>query len=430
MANDQMELAAIGDKVKTGLQHFEERKALLIELRSKAEGLKITSIDDKESITSVSLIRKSLKSARVEIEKEGKAMRDPLTQISRLVSEKEKELVAIIEPTEKALLAQEKWVDDEKARIEQERVNARLERLKQYGAGLAEEYVKLLSDEDFETVVDRARVAFEAEQKEKAEQEKQRRAKEEQDEKDRQELLELRKKNEEREKELKEQEEKLEKERERLRKEKISARQDHLIRLGFRRHGDAFLYRDITIDQDAIEIVSDADWKDNMVTVVNRINECQKKEEQELKEKREKEQQEMIRTQARIRELLKLGFVFDTQLDTFVFDRLNVPQELIEKYDDSKWESLLLRMQNDVTDLKAQEQARRTAEEWERTNQLKDREKLQIVIDQIKAIQFPDMDSAKARKVVNEAKILLENVVGHITNSIKPVTKTRQTQAA
>ena len=63
------EISVIAQNIDTGLQAFEKRKSELTELKSQATGLKITSIDDKDSIHQVSIIRKKLKSARVEIEK-------------------------------------------------------------------------------------------------------------------------------------------------------------------------------------------------------------------------------------------------------------------------------------------------------------------------------------------------------------------------
>src|SRR5438034_265480 len=102
--NNNSEILAIANKIQSGLQAFEQRKAELTELKAEAHGLKIESIEDKVTISAVSTIRKKLKVARVQIEKEGKSMRDPLTQMNKTISAKEKELVDIIEPTEKELL--------------------------------------------------------------------------------------------------------------------------------------------------------------------------------------------------------------------------------------------------------------------------------------------------------------------------------------
>lgn len=164
----QNEISVIAEKIDTGLQAFEERKAELSVLKEQAIGLKITSIDDKVTISQVSMIRKKLKSSRVEIEKEGKSMRDPLTRISKLISEKEKELVAIIEPTEKELLRQEQWVDDEKERIRLEaeaietaRVQDRINKLSAFGYAIDYDTVKNYDDASFEHAVETAKAEYE-----------------------------------------------------------------------------------------------------------------------------------------------------------------------------------------------------------------------------------------------------------------------------
>lgn len=173
------QLTVIANKIDSGLESFEQRKSELIELKEEADGLKIESIEDKETINQVSVIRKKLKSARVEIAKEGKLMRDPLTTISRIISDKEKELIAIIEPTEKGLQDQEKWVEEEKEKIrlaeiakEEARIQARINSLAQYGFEIDYSDIKSMSDETFEKYVDAAKVQFEKDQTEKAEAER------------------------------------------------------------------------------------------------------------------------------------------------------------------------------------------------------------------------------------------------------------------
>jgi hypothetical protein len=168
----QNEISVIATKIDTGLQAFETRKSELTELKTEANGLKITSIDDKVSINQVSTIRKKLKAARVEIEKEGKAMRDPLTRFSKLISEKEKELVAIIEPTEKELLAQENWVDSEKERIKQEAVAARMEKLSFSGKTFDPIYIGSLDNETFNLILNNTTLEYERELASKAEAER------------------------------------------------------------------------------------------------------------------------------------------------------------------------------------------------------------------------------------------------------------------
>lgn len=182
------EIAVIETKIDLGLLAFEERKAQLAELKSEADGLKIESIDDKETISQVSTVRKKLKSARVDISKEGKAMRDPLTAISRMISDKEKELIDIIEPTEQQLQQQEKWVQDEKERIRQEeirleneRIQKRIDGLAAYGFQIDYADIKQMSEETFGKYLEAAKSQFEKAELEKAESERIRKEQQEQD---------------------------------------------------------------------------------------------------------------------------------------------------------------------------------------------------------------------------------------------------------
>lgn len=169
-------IAVIANMINSGLVAFEERKAKLTEIKNQCDHLTIESLDDKQGIMQVVTYRKKLKSERVEITKEGKSMRDPLTQLSRTICEKENELIAIIEPTEKLLLSKEKWVEQEKERIsielenkEKERIQSRIDRLAQYGFAIDLNFIKGLDDDSFEKVVSNARIEHEKELAKKAE---------------------------------------------------------------------------------------------------------------------------------------------------------------------------------------------------------------------------------------------------------------------
>jgi hypothetical protein len=213
----ETEMVQIGKKITTGIAAFENKKADLEQLKLKAVGLKITDINDKTTIVKVSGIRKELKAARVEIEKEGKLMRDQLTTINRGISAKEKELVSIIEPTERELMAQEKWVEDEKEKIrlederkEQERIQARVNQLAAYGFTIDINQIQTLSDDDFQSVLDDAKVEFDKEQAAKAEAERLAKEEAEKLQREREELEQLRKEHNEREAKLKEEADKIE----------------------------------------------------------------------------------------------------------------------------------------------------------------------------------------------------------------------------
>lgn len=168
------EIQAIANDINKGIEAFEMRKAELIELASQAEGLDIESIDDRESIREVARLRKDLKSARVEIQKEGKAMRDPLTGISKFIIEKEKELVAIIEPVEQDLKSKEDWIKAEKERIaeelrrkEEEKINKRINALAELGFKIDYSDLKVMTDEEFDELLNEAQERYQEEQEAK-----------------------------------------------------------------------------------------------------------------------------------------------------------------------------------------------------------------------------------------------------------------------
>lgn len=184
-------LSLASQKISNGLIVFENKKEELEALAEESKGLTIAGIDDKEGMKLVSEKRKALKAERVALQKQGKEMRDGLTQMSRQISEKEKELVSIIEPTEKELLAEEKRIEDEKERIRQEeiakeeaRIQIRIDALAKYGFQIDYADIKSMSDETFDKYLDAAKIQHEKEEAEKAEAE---RLRLEQEEKERQE---------------------------------------------------------------------------------------------------------------------------------------------------------------------------------------------------------------------------------------------------
>lgn len=168
------EIQSIANDINKGIEAFEMRKAELIELASQAKGLDIESIEDREAIKEVARLRKDLKSARVEIQKEGKAMRDPLTGISKFIIEKEKELVAIIEPVEQDLKSKEDWVKAEKERIaeeerrrEEEKINGRINALAELGFKIDYSDLKVMTDEEFDELLRDAHERYQEEQEAK-----------------------------------------------------------------------------------------------------------------------------------------------------------------------------------------------------------------------------------------------------------------------
>lgn len=130
--NELIPAISVEQKISIGLQAFETKKAQLSELAMTSKGVVVADIHDKKQLEAVSTTRKKLKAERVEIEKQGKALRDNVTAISKNISAKEKELVGIISPVEDELQAEEDRVNKElenvrliQERQEQERLSCR-----------------------------------------------------------------------------------------------------------------------------------------------------------------------------------------------------------------------------------------------------------------------------------------------------------------
>lgn len=227
----QSEIQIIASKINTGLAAFETRKAELTQLKEDAAGLTIESIEDKAAIQKVATWRKKLKAARVEIQKEGKAMRDPLTKISKSISEKEYELIDIISPTEKDLQSKEDWVAAENLKIEQAEASRkqallqdRIDRLAEYGYAIDITFLTALDDEQYEKVLDNARIEFEKEEAKKADEAKLEQERQAQIQKDQEELKALKAKQAEADRIIKERQDELDRQAEQLKQQQAAER--------------------------------------------------------------------------------------------------------------------------------------------------------------------------------------------------------------
>ena len=105
------------EKERFSLEKF---SPLIAELESKASmymSLSINWIDDKENQAVVQKAKMEVVRLRNSIKKFAKQIRDPHTQFNKLVSKKEKELIAKIEPVEKHLKAEQEKVTKRKNEI-------------------------------------------------------------------------------------------------------------------------------------------------------------------------------------------------------------------------------------------------------------------------------------------------------------------------
>ncbi len=171
MEKKQSEIAVISQNIETGLQAFEARKTELTNKVAKYKDLTIKDVDDKKGYEAVSAARKDLKAERVQIEKEGKSMRDPLTAMNKTIKAKEDELVAIVGEPEDSLAEKEKKyleevqkVKDQAAKEERDRIQAMYDVLKSYNFPVTLDQLTNISDEHYQEALSHAKKAFEAEE--------------------------------------------------------------------------------------------------------------------------------------------------------------------------------------------------------------------------------------------------------------------------
>lgn len=387
-------LIEVGNKISTGLAAFEIKKSELEELKKEVEGLDITSIDDKASIKTVSEARKKLKSARIEIEKDAKAMRDGLTERSRFISQKEKELVDIIEPTEKELLKKEKWIKDENDRIEREAKEAeekiiqdRIDRLATYDCEINLVHLKGLADEEFDKVVASAKKQFDLEQAEIKEQE---RIKEE----NRKELEQLRQQKAESDRIIKEQQDKIEADR--LGKEKRDKEDADRIQME-KDNARTALYKNRVSQLNKVlflgeNVVANYDTS-IVVTTYNDLVEMDEDKFNSIRDDYNKENDRVIEA-ARLKK---------EQDDKEAEDKRLADLEKAKKEAADKA----------ILDKKAKEEEDARLEA-ERVAAASDKEKFNEVVKQLRAVTIPEMKSVKHKKLSTEVQSLVTKIIDHI----------------
>ena len=265
----EKQIVPIEKIVADGVAAFEGTRSKVTALAEQYRGLSVTDINDNKQLKKVSDARKELKRERCAIEKQGVEIRRTIKEVTDKVTEKEKELVAIISPVEDQLEAEEKRVEAERERIRkeeakrlEEKVKARMKAITDAGAvfdgigykvgTFSMSHLELLktTDEDFEELVEMAKTSAERErerireEQEAAEQERQRAeaARKEEEERQRKEieaekerlraaaegLERAKKEQEERERKIREEEQRIAAERERIEREKREEEQRKL----------------------------------------------------------------------------------------------------------------------------------------------------------------------------------------------------------
>lgn len=161
----------------TQLVTYNVSEQVIAELQSKANILEIKSIDDRENYNLVDSTRKEAKRLKIEIENRRKELKADALAFGRLVDSEAARFSKPLEEIEDILTAKQKKIDDEKARIKLEK--EQLEKLPNRKLLLAEfesmpsdEEIKVLSDIDFQELIQK--LVADRQAKIQAEQEKER----------------------------------------------------------------------------------------------------------------------------------------------------------------------------------------------------------------------------------------------------------------
>jgi len=157
---------------ETAVVKYDITDKAVAEMKSFYMGLTISDMDDKEQFDTVHDARMVVKTHRVAVEKRRKELKADAISWGRKVDTEAKRIFGMLEPIESHLMAEENKVLEEQKRIkegqdrvEREKIQDRVNSLQMFGAVLPFQEVALMSDEEFETILEGSRVAFVAEQK-------------------------------------------------------------------------------------------------------------------------------------------------------------------------------------------------------------------------------------------------------------------------
>jgi len=136
--------------ITTALQQYNVTDAVIAKYKSDYMALTVKSVEDKEGYDLCHAARMEVKGKRVEVEKTRKKLKEDALEYGRAVDKEAKRITALLEPIEDHLTAQEKIIDDEKARIKAEaeakeaaRIQLRIDSLFDLGMNLNRGYFSL-----------------------------------------------------------------------------------------------------------------------------------------------------------------------------------------------------------------------------------------------------------------------------------------------
>jgi len=157
-------VTTLEESLERALQEYNVADATIAEWREQFLALRVTDLASKEQVDAVHKARMIVKSARVEVEKTRKRLKENALKWGRAVDAEARRITTLLEPIEKHLGAEEDKPAAERRRIEElerrereAKLRARLEALRDAGAAALEQDVRDLSDEEFAAVLGEAR---------------------------------------------------------------------------------------------------------------------------------------------------------------------------------------------------------------------------------------------------------------------------------
>ena len=139
---------------------FSVTEQTVLAMKPQYLALRVNGIEDKEGLAAVHEARMKVVKARTTCEREHKAVKEDALRECQRSDQSKRDILALIAPIEKHLTDQEQAVENEKARIKQEREDAiyrdRVKQIEAVGGSLPEITLRALSDEQFAHEVERA----------------------------------------------------------------------------------------------------------------------------------------------------------------------------------------------------------------------------------------------------------------------------------
>jgi len=143
------------------IEKFSPKKAELVALADSYKALTINGVEDKEGYLAVDNARKELKTKRVQIQKDGKSLREEAVTFQRAVISKEKELIGIIEPIETELAEKQAVIEEEKQKIKRkESLPSRIAKLAEIEVVVTEDFLLLMDDAKFDSYLNERRAGY------------------------------------------------------------------------------------------------------------------------------------------------------------------------------------------------------------------------------------------------------------------------------